>query len=368
MPPDDGAIAFAERLLLMLDEGRFSSTYKYAVLLALLDLCLEHTDAHGAAPPSVTTVQVADKVLELYWPHAVPFAFGGDRVLQQNRPSAGRGTGQAAVVRAIQTFREKHAKDPSAPLSRARAAAPEAFAVLRRTIEWKLVEMPLPRLQTMAGQSTPFVYVINWDASITRTRFECGFDNLIRFVQPASEYLVRLSGLLRPLVQRQWAAMVARLNDDIVKDAQLEGFLFGVERISLEPVRAGLRGLQEGRCFYCAGVLGGSADVDHFVPWARYANNAIENLVVADARCNNDKRDFLASAEHVARWAERNARRAGDLAEIARQQRWDARSAETLAVARAIYLRLPSSVRLWRGPRELIAADGEALHRALAAA
>ena len=62
---DDGAIAFAEKLLLMLDEGRFSSTYKYAVILGLLDLCLEHTDAKGAAP-------------------------------------GGRGTEQAAIVRAIQ--------------------------------------------------------------------------------------------------------------------------------------------------------------------------------------------------------------------------------------------------------------------------
>jgi hypothetical protein len=368
MPPDDGAIAFAEKLLLMLDEGRFTATYKYAVLLGLLDLCLEHTDAHGAAPSSVTTVQLADKVLELYWPHTVPFAFGAGRVLQQSSPSGKRGTGQAAVVQAIQTFREKHASDPSAPLSRARAAAPAAFASLRRTVEWKLVEMPLPRLQTMGGQSAPFVYTINWDDSITRRRFDADFDNLIRFVEPASENLVRLSGLLRPLVQRQWAAMVARLNDDVVKDAKLEGFLFGVDRISLAPVRGDLREMQSGRCFYCAGRLGASADVDHFVPWARYANNAIENLVVADARCNNDKRDFLASAEHVARWAERSARRGGDLERIALKQGWEARSAETLAVARAIYLRLPESVRLWRAPRELIGVDSELLKKALAAA
>ena len=106
-PDDDGAIAFAEKLLLMLDEGRFSSTYKYAVILGLLDLCLEHTDAKGAAPSSVTTVQLADKVLELYWPHAVPFAFGGDRVLQQNSGAGGRGTGQAAIVRAIQRHRNE---------------------------------------------------------------------------------------------------------------------------------------------------------------------------------------------------------------------------------------------------------------------
>jgi HNH endonuclease len=42
--------------------------------------------------------------------------------------------------------------------------------------------------------------------------------------------------------------------------------------------------------------------VDHFLPWARYPENGIENLVVTDPRCNNDKRDFLAAAEHVERW------------------------------------------------------------------
>jgi hypothetical protein len=310
-------------------------------------------------------VQLADRVLDLYWPHAVAFAFGRDRVLRQNSPNGGRGAGQAAIVRAIEMFRSKHANDPSASLARARASAPHAFARLRRTVEWKLVEMPLPRLQTMGGQSAQFVYTINWDISITRTRFESDFDNLIRFVEPASEHLVRLSSLLRPLVQRQWAAMVARLNDDIVKDAQLEGFLFGVERTSLEPVRSDLRAMQDGRCFYCGRSLDASAQVDHFVPWARYANNAVENLVVADARCNNDKRDFLASAEHVTRWAERNARRAVDLAEIARRRGWDARSAESLAVARAIYLRLPDSVRLWRASRDFTAVDSESLARAL---
>src|SRR5437870_4057651 len=30
--------------------------------------------------------------------------------------------------------------------------------------------------------------------------------------------------------------------------------------------------------------------------------NGIENLVAADVRCNNDKRDFVASTEHLQRW------------------------------------------------------------------
>ena len=38
-PPD--AIRFAERVLELLDDGRYTATYKYAVLLGLMDLCLE---------------------------------------------------------------------------------------------------------------------------------------------------------------------------------------------------------------------------------------------------------------------------------------------------------------------------------------
>src|SRR5213080_2876385 len=43
--------------------------------------------------------------------------------------------------------------------------------------------------------------------------------------------------------------------------------------------------LQEGRCFYCAEGLasraGQTPDVDHFIPWSRYPDDGLENLVVA---------------------------------------------------------------------------------------
>src|SRR5213592_5079376 len=37
-------------------------------------------------------------------------------------------------------------------------------------------------------------------------------------------------------------------------------------------------------------------DVDHFIPWSRYPDDGLENLVVAHARCNAQKSDFLAAA------------------------------------------------------------------------
>src|SRR5207247_11038100 len=75
------------------------------------------------------------------------------------------------------------------------------------------------------------------------------------------------------------------------------------ERVPLERVRGPLIELQEGRCFYCAerpaSRAGQTPDVDHFIPWSRYPDDGLENLVVAHARCNAQKRDFLAAVAHV---------------------------------------------------------------------
>lgn len=370
--PDRGALAFAEKVLTLLDEGRFTATYKYAVLLALMDLCLERSNRDGVAPSSVTTRQLADKILELYWPHSVPYQPEGTtrvaRVLLQNRPSSGRSGGQAAIVSAIRDFREKHSGDPSEPLGRARYRQPGAFKRLVRKVEWTLVEMPLPRLQLIGKEQHPFIYRIEWDEKIRKGDFNDyeRFPNAIRFVGDAGDHLVRLAGLLRPLIQRQWAGMVAQLNREVIPDAQLEGFLFGEDRISLEPVRGVLTELQDNRCFYCDARLRNQVQVDHFIPWARYPNNGIENLVVADARCNNDKRDHLASGEHVQRWVERTRDRTGDLDDIATRLLWDRHPDRSLGVARSIYLRLPVGAHLWRSRGEFVKVERGALQRALA--
>ncbi len=110
------------------------------------------------------------------------------------------------------------------------------------------------------------------------------FDNYIRLYPNVGDYLVMLNGLLRPLIHRGWSAVVARLNG--LDESRLESFLFGMDRKQLAVVRPGLTELQGGRCFYCDAPLGRAAEVDHFIPWARYPDNGIDNLVVADIRCN----------------------------------------------------------------------------------
>jgi 5-methylcytosine-specific restriction endonuclease McrA len=318
----------------------------------------------------LTTRQVADKIVEIYWPHTLPFASRAEaRVLRQNTG------GQAEIVSAIIRFRSRHAPDPSVPRWHSRLAAPEAYERLVRTVEWKLIEMPLPRLQMMGQALDPFMYDIAWDSRVRRHDVEgyrrggaAGFDNRVLLKPRVGEYLLQLNGLLRPLIQRRWAAMVAQLNR--LEDSRLEVFLFGADRVVTGRVRAGLWEIQERRCFYCGGRLAEptNSHVDHFVPWSRYPDDGLDNLVVADVACNGFKSNSLAAADHVTRWGRRlvaDSPEHSQLADLARDTAWERRPERSAGVARGIYLRLPASARLWLRRREFVGPDAAALAAAL---
>ena len=366
--PERDAIAFAERVLTLLDQGTFVATYKYAVMLALIDLCLEGTGRAGAAPDMVTTRQLAEKVLYLYWPHTVPYQKGsGEQILRQN---SGR---QARILTDIIEFRGR-LSDPSMPLQRVRREEPEDIKKLIREIEWTLIHMPLPRLQVIGQEEHRFIYEIHWDASIERKRKivteyqrtgSGPFDNRILLKPGVGDYLVMLNSLLRPLIQRKWTAMITRFNR--MDESELEDFLFGSERIPLNTVKPALMELQDGRCFYCGREMT-AAEVDHFIPWARYPDNGIENLVLADSCCNRDKRDFLAATEHVLRWADRNrhgSQSAEALKHFAHHTGWETHPSETLGATRAIYFRLSEQATLWKIKKEFVVPHRPSLIEAL---
>ena len=53
------AIAFAERVLTLLDEGAYNTTYKFSVLLGLMDLVIEKSAGDGSLVTMLTTKQLA---------------------------------------------------------------------------------------------------------------------------------------------------------------------------------------------------------------------------------------------------------------------------------------------------------------------
>ena len=179
MNADRAALTLAEKVLAVLELGSFSATYKYALFTAILDLCLEKTSAKGVPPTSLTTAELAGKVAELYWPHATPY--DGKAVLRQGGVREGA---QAEIVRAIERFRARTVGDAGDLLNRARVKEPVAWKRLLHEVEWKLIEMPIPRLQVSGGGEDRFLYDYGWTQAVKRREVaayqrgeKSGFDN-----------------------------------------------------------------------------------------------------------------------------------------------------------------------------------------------
>lgn len=336
----DDTIAFAEKVLALLAQGAFTATYKYAVLIGLIDLSLEGYTAAGAPPSMVTTAQLAEVVTRLYWPQVAPFDDVPGGLLRQSTGNAAR------IVSLVAEARARLGGGGGLSAARAQRTSPPEYRALVREIEWKLVEMPLPRLQEFGGRQDRFIYEIEWGKDVKRREFNdpARFHNAIRFQPGVSSHLVRLDGLLRPLLYRDWATQVARINR--LPTARLTDHLFGVDRMALRPVLPGLRELQRDRCFYCHERLS-DPEVDHFLPWSRVSLDTIENLVVAHERCNGRKTDHLAAATHVEAWRARLDEQHGLLTAIANSVKWETSPTRTIGVARALYLPMREGARVW---------------------
>jgi hypothetical protein len=265
--------------------------------------------------------------------------------------------GQAEIVSRIVRFRRDTIADATGPLAQARTGNPEAFRRLERFVEWKLVEMPLGRLQLIGKSSDPFIYELGWTESLAQSTVQSDdFNGRLVLTAGARDHFLRMSSVLRPLVQRTWALTVARWNG--LEDAKLDAFLFGVDREALVRVAPGLRDLARGRCFYCDGAVR-TAQIDHFIPWTRHPHNAIQNLVFAHAACNNAKRAFIAAESHLERMLQRmtDSSSAAELKHLAMNANWESEPDATLAIARSTYLMLPPVYMLWQRKSEFSQID-----------
>jgi len=274
-------LAFLERVQKILAEGLFVATYKYALLVALIEIAIERGDDTGAAM-EIKLDWLAEKYIELYWGHTREFC---GNILSQN---TGANIAVIGHVRELQSAALVFAKARRLPEWHRKVA------LVRRTIK----EMPLHRLQLLRnGQRVQFLYEEDIvDGSI--------------HLKPGVAYCLRkFSTLLGALARNGWLREVRDnpKNAYAVGQTQsLEAFLFGDDRIPLGRVRDVLLPLQDGKCFYCGRALNATMHVDHFVPWTLYQSNLGHNFVLADASCNTDKSDLLADVSHLERWRARN--------------------------------------------------------------
>jgi 5-methylcytosine-specific restriction endonuclease McrA len=292
-PAPQEQIQFLINIQRLLDEGLFVASYKFALLLALADLSIDKGDDSGA-PLSLSGREIAEKLIQYYWRQAVPYpSADAPRILQQN---TGR---QAAILNMLRDVRAAHGNSLAAVEQNHTIWAD----MVRRVAELVRI-MPLWKLQTVGSERVDFLYKnIGTGRSIE--------------LRPGVAYCFRkFHVLISDLVRGAWARYVRQQNPDLLGEAtDLNGFLFGSERISLAAVRPVLMDVQQGRCFYCRSPLtNANTHVDHFVAWSRYPVDLGHNFVLADNKCNLQKRERLPACEHLALWTERNAQFSGQIA------------------------------------------------------
>jgi hypothetical protein len=287
-PSPESQVQFLLHVQRLLDEGVFTATYKYALLLALADLAVEFGDDSGESL-TMPIPAIAEKYIAYYWRQVVPYVPPSARagvILQQNTDR------QAAIVSLV---------------AEARTACPSLADLRHDARAWRRLvsrvssyfwTQPLWRLQRIGDEVLDFLY----------ENRELGTHVDAIELRPGAAFnLRRFHALITQLVRGAWLAYIRKFNSQhLGVTADLEEFLFGTERADLSGIRPALVKIQGSSCFYCGRSLGSAGDVDHFVPWARYPVDLGHNFVLAHSGCNSAKGALLAAEPHLARWAERN--------------------------------------------------------------
>lgn len=338
MTSPEAQLEFLTKLQRLFSEGDFTATYKFALLMALTEICVEQ--GHDSADAMVVQHKdIADKFIDLYWQQTAPYGSGPPNtttsVLIQNNGV------QAAVVTAITAFRQKN--PGVTPITARRAAG---FADLVSKVAQTVSAQPVNYLQNLGGQTVPFLY--------ERQR------GSIRLLPGISYCLRRFQPLVNQLSRSHWIQHVKgnRLNHPFLGEVDdLESFLFETPRQALVTIGGELRKLVDNRCFYCGGKLQ-EADVDHFIPFAQYPRDLMHNFVLAHPSCNRSKSDTLAAKVHLENWREYASRHADDLAEIGIHAGRSANLQSSVAVTRWCYSNgYASGGQAWVKANEYVAID-----------
>src|SRR5215471_16519111 len=142
MPPTSEAqIQFMVHIQRLLDEGLFTASYKFALLLALADLSIERGDDSGATL-ELATDAIAEKFVQYYWRQALPYA-GTDNaaILQQNTDR------QAAIVNLVREARVAYGDSLTAAMKDGLG-----WRRLVRRVARVVRQMPLWRLQRIGKE------------------------------------------------------------------------------------------------------------------------------------------------------------------------------------------------------------------------
>ncbi len=306
-----------------------NSTYKLALVMALTDAALataSRPDAQAAQDGlcRIPLKAVAVEFLRIYWPQRLaypsPVAGVAARPLIQNF-TARNGRRQRDRIFTIidEALVSAHEVLPNARLATFDQFSRAAAGPLK-TVYGKLMRECVALLK-----KNPLTY-IEPDADFL---FALDKNDLVLAVEHV-RLLQRFRPIIYELAQSRWVSHVRSIesNSDLLGqtpgDDTLREFLFnpvrGDELSAIRNVLVPIQGLFKDKdkdktpCFYCGeGVDPSKAQVDHFLPFTRYSHTRIFNFVLACPSCNASKSNWLADANHVEHWVQRNNDLGGEL-------------------------------------------------------
>lgn len=279
----DPTVRFLAQIQQLLREGKQSSTYKFALLQAIADLCVEKTTTVDRQPLPIHLHEIAQKFIAYYWAHDLPFS--DNHPLSQNNSSRSPIT----VVTQLQKCKATGVRSLSLAQSDLR---------LVKQIAKTVYDMPVTHLQNVGGQPNEFIYHLDQVK-----------DNTLLILPNAVMAFRYFHSMLTQMIRGAWMDKVRgmKCNQALLgEESTLERYLFGSKRNALKQYRDILREHQNNHCFYCGKVVRREGAADHFIAWSRYPADLGHNFVFAHQSCNSSKSDDLAAREHLERWLEEN--------------------------------------------------------------
>lgn len=282
IPSAEDQITFLKKIQALFDDSSFNATYKYALLITLTDLAIEYGDDLGN-PLELKSELIATRFSEIYWPQIKEFSTGvrgtSSGVLSQNNGS------QAEIITTLQNISEKLGVDDFSKVIDHKIWQ-QKLGKITRTI-W---ENPVFFLQDDSNQ---FIYKYSRNKTSLTLTPEAGF-----CFRKFSEFIIQYAkqGWIEHIKSNKRNQQIIGPIDD------LESFLFGNARESLNAIRPLLLDYHSGKCFYCNKSILKNPDIDHFIPWKKYPRNIAENFVLSCSSCNRSKSDMLAAKNHLEKW------------------------------------------------------------------
>ncbi|QWE25979.1 HNH endonuclease [Polynucleobacter sp. AP-Ainpum-60-G11] len=315
-PSAEDQLDFLTKIQRLFNESDFSSTYKYALLISLADLAIEH-GKDDSSRLEISNKTIAERFIELYWQQSSPYKTSKANesgVLFQNNGV------QASIVKSIDAFRQGNRfNSPSS------AKGSKEYERLVATVAATVAKQPINYLQNVGGETLPFLYERN-SSSIT---LKNGVSYCLRRFQP----------LIQQLARSRWADFIKRNTNNtpiLGEKDDLNSFLFETSRQTLALVCRGLKEAYGNKCFYC-NKASPKLDVDHFIPFSLYPRDLMHNFVLACPNCNRSKSDALAAKIYLDRWVNLLSKHSNEILNIGEKAGIQANQETSLAIAKWAY-------------------------------